>query len=83
MCILLKLHMQSLMFLGCFDQKLSKKTFGGSARPPLGTGRVKDLLYESTSRKVLANCDFYGPKTEHSHVDSESEVYWNFIRFST
>ena len=46
---------------------------------------VKDLLYESTSQKVLApavNCDFYGAKTEHSHVDSESEVYGNFIRFS-
>ena len=44
---------------------------------------VKDLLYESTSRKVLApavSCDFYGPKTKHSHVDSESEVYGNFIR---
>ena len=29
--------MQSLMFLDCFVQKLSKKlkTFGGSARPPL------------------------------------------------
>ena len=47
---------------------------------------VKDLLYEGTLRKVLApavNCDFYGPKTEHSHVDSESEVYGNFIRFSS
>ena len=46
---------------------------------------VKDLLYQSTSRKVLApavNFDFYGPETEHSHVDSESEVYGNFIRFS-
>ena len=46
---------------------------------------VNDMLYESTSRKVLAsavNCDFYDPKTENSHVDSESEVYGNFIRFS-
>ena len=46
---------------------------------------VDDLPYESTSRKVLApvvNCDFYEPKTEHSHVDSESEVYGNFIRSS-
>ena len=41
--------------------------------------------FESTSQKVLApavNCDFYGPKAEQSHVDSESEVYRNFIRFS-
>ena len=46
---------------------------------------VKDLLYESTSQKVLAhavNYDFYGPTTEHGHVDSQSDVYGNFIRFS-
>ena len=39
---------------------------------------LKDLLYESTSRKVLApavnSVIFYGPKTEHSHGDSDSEV---------
>ena len=29
------------MFLGCFDRKLFKKTFGGWARAPaLGKGRV-------------------------------------------
>ena len=46
----------------------------------------EDLLYESTSRKFLApavNSVIFmtHAKTEHS-VDSESEVYENFIRFS-
>ena len=33
--------MQSLMFLGCFDQKLSKKNLWGIGPTLLGTGRVK------------------------------------------
>ena len=37
--------MQSLMFLDCFVQKLSKKTFGGSVRPPLGKGRVNVFAF--------------------------------------
>ena len=33
--------MQSLMFLDCFVQKLSKKNLWGSVRPPFGKERVK------------------------------------------
>ena len=33
--------MQSLMFLGCFDQKLLKKNLWGVGLTPLGEGRVK------------------------------------------
>ena len=45
---------------------------------------VRDLLYESTSRDVLAPVVnyFYSPKTEHRRVESEREVYENLIRFS-
>ena len=41
--------MQSLMFLDCFVQKLSKKNFWGvsstSAPHPLGKGKVKDPIF--------------------------------------
>ena len=41
MCILINLHMQSLMFLNCFGQKLSsKKIWGAGSTPPFGKGRV-------------------------------------------
>ena len=38
--------MQRLMFLNCFVQKLSKKTFGevGSTQPPLEKGKVNHPL---------------------------------------
>ena len=42
--------MQSLMFLGCFDQKLSKKNLWGEgigSTPPFPKGRVK-LYYWTT-----------------------------------
>ena len=40
------------------------------------------VLHEKFQLVPAVNCDFYGPMTEHSHVDSESEVYGNFITFS-
>ena len=47
--------MQSLMFLGCFDQKLSKKNLWrvGLTPPPLGTGRVKNPNSVHTNRPLL------------------------------
>ena len=49
--------MKSLMFLHCFVQKLSKKIFGGSARPPLVKEGLKfrrhGFLPTSNSRTTL------------------------------
>ena len=47
--------MQSLMFLNCFVQKLSKKTFGGSARtPPSVKEGLKAAKDESIFRVFLS-----------------------------
>ena len=40
------------------------------------------VLHQKFQLAPAVNCDFYGSKTKHGHVDSESEVYGNFITFS-
>ena len=57
--------MQSLMFLDCFVQKLSKKNiWGGGRLDPLGKGRVNrnklnDLILSLTPENM----------TQHSRID--------------
>ena len=71
MCILLK---QSLVFLACFVQKLSKKNIWGSARFPLVKERVKNR------KKLSYTCKYRGLSSGEisSNKKASNKIYEHF-----